>query len=75
MKQNTIISSPSIADIDSLYSMWLLEPENAGKTKSEFYSFLTKASLQRSQFLSKCTVEKYDDPRGKIVVLKLTLKE
>lgn len=74
MKKQTIISTPSIADTNVLLEKWRTIPGNRDKTTSEFYSFLSVDSLDRSVFLSDCTVESYDDVKRNIVVLKVTPK-
>jgi hypothetical protein len=72
MQKMTIVSMPSISDMDILFASWISIEGNASKTNSDFYSFLGKASLERDMFLYDHTVESYDDIKGNIVVLKVT---
>jgi hypothetical protein len=74
MQKQTILSTPSIADTNVLFSKWQAIPGNGSKTLSDFYSFLTADSVDRSVFLSDYTVESYDCVEVNAVVLKVTPK-
>jgi hypothetical protein len=72
MQKVTIVSTPSISDIDVLFASWLSIAGNASKTYSDFYSFLSNGTLERDMFLYNHTVESYEDVKGNIVILKVT---
>lgn len=72
MQKVTIISTPSISDIDVLLTYWLAIDGNVSKTRSDFYSFLRNSTLERDMFLYNHTVESYKDVKGNLVVLKVT---
>lgn len=72
MEKQTIISTPSIADVNVLYRLWIKIEGNENKTRSDFFDFLTRESLERAAFFESYTVESYDDVKGNIVVLKIT---
>jgi len=74
MQKQTIISTPSIADINALVSKWMSIPGNAGRTLNDFHTFLTADSIDRSIFLNDYTVYSYNDVKGHIVVLKIVPK-
>ncbi|HCC51129.1 MAG TPA: hypothetical protein DEQ30_02995 [Porphyromonadaceae bacterium] len=72
MQKVTVVSTPSISDIDILFTSWISIEGNVSKTRSDFYSFLSQSSVERDMFLYDHTVESYEDVKGNIVVLKVT---
>jgi hypothetical protein len=69
MQNQTIISTPSIADTNVLFAKWRAIPGNGSKSLSDFYKFLTEESVDRSMFLERYTIESY--VKGSIVVVKI----
>jgi len=70
MLEQTIISIPSIAETNVLFSSWKLIPGNENRTMADFYRFLSVESIDRTVFIGNNTTEKYTI-RGNIVVLKV----
>lgn len=73
MNKQTIISAPSIADVNAFFSKWKSIPGNQDGTLSDFYGFLTRDTPDRSDFLKNYALESYFN-LGNIVVLKITPK-
>jgi hypothetical protein len=71
MPKQTIISTPSIADINYLLFRWRGIPGNQFRPMVEFYTFLTENTPERTIFLNDYTIQSLDDVKGHIVVLKL----
>jgi len=74
MQKPSIISTPSIANTNSLYATWKAMPGNGSATELDFYSFLTVASVDRAAFLSSHTDKSFDDVKGRIVIPRLIPK-
>lgn len=74
MNKQNIITTPSIADAQVLYSRWKLIAANADKSLAEFYDFLTGDTVDKRVFLSQHTVESFSDIKHNIVVVKVTPK-
>ncbi|WP_455961901.1 hypothetical protein [Bacteroides bouchesdurhonensis] len=54
MENKTILSAPEITNVSDAFLKFRSLPENEAKTNNEFYSFLTKPSIERDIFLSGC---------------------
>lgn len=54
--ENNIITAPSISDVDTLLECWQSLSGNSGKTKDDFFRFLTTPGQSRDNFLAEyCT--------------------
>ena len=54
--ENNIITAPSISDVDTLLERWQSLSGNSGKTKDDFFRFLTTPGQPRDNFLAQhCT--------------------
>ena len=74
MQKQTIISTPSIADINILFAKWKIIPGNESKILSDFYKFLVIDTVDRSVFLHDYCNVSQNDIKGNIVVIKVTPK-
>jgi len=74
MIKQTIITTPSIADAQVLYSRWKSVAGNSDKSLADFYDFLTGDTVDKRVFLSQHTVESFADIKHNIVVVKVTPK-
>lgn len=69
--ENNIITAPSIADINMLLERWKTLSGNSGKTKDDFFRFLTTPGQARDSFLAEhCTASVR--LLGDVVIHKLT---
>lgn len=54
--ENNIITAPSVSDVATLLERWQEIPGNSGKTKDDFFHFLTTPGQARDNFLARyCT--------------------
>ncbi|MDD3040303.1 hypothetical protein [Bacteroides sp.] len=54
MENKTILSAPEITNVSDAFLKFRSLPGNGNKTNNEFYSLLTKPSIERNRFLSVC---------------------